>query len=207
MSASFAKLPVPAIARHGWYFVMIQQGRAAGSPPTDADDGALLNQLQSGEQRAMQSVYDRYSAVVYSVALRVLREPTAAEDVVYQVFMQIWRDPESFRASSACLGGALAVLARNLSVEVLRRRRPEPPLEVPISGPANLADHAMQNRIMERARSALKELPRAERKALEMAFFDGLTDIEIADITGDAPGTVRTRLRTSLLSIRKAFTS
>jgi RNA polymerase sigma-70 factor (ECF subfamily) len=71
--------------------------------------------------------------------------------------------------------------------------------------PGDLADEAERGRLMERARTTIQELPREQRKALEMAFFDGLTHSEIADMTGDPLGTVKTRIRTALLSLRKAL--
>ncbi len=72
----------------------------------------------------MASLFDRYSKVVYSVALRVLRDPASAEDVLQEVFMQIWRNPDGFVATRGSLGGWLAVVARNRSIDALRRKKP-----------------------------------------------------------------------------------
>jgi len=175
----------------------------ARKPP--GDDAALLA-LLSGDQSAMTVLYDRYSMLVYSVALRVLREPAAAEDVIQDVFMQLWRSPESFTAVRGNLGSWLAVVARNRSIDVLRRRRPSTTIDdIPLAAPGNLADEAEQKTLMERARAGIQALPREQRKTLEMAFFDGLTHSEIADMTGAPLGTVKTRIRTALLSLRKAF--
>jgi RNA polymerase sigma-70 factor (ECF subfamily) len=179
---------------------------SAVSKASTDDDASLLAQLHSGNQSAMATLYDRYSRLVYSVALRVLREPAAAEDVIQEVFMQLWRNPDNFRASRGSLGGWLAVVARNRSIDVLRRKRAATPMEeVALVMPGDLADEAERGRLMERARTTIQELPREQRKALEMAFFDGLTHSEIADMTGDPLGTVKTRIRTALLSLRKAL--
>jgi RNA polymerase sigma-70 factor (ECF subfamily) len=170
------------------------------------DDSSLLALVQSGDQGAMATLYDRYSRLVYSVALRVLREPTTAEDVIQEVFMQLWRSPDSFAAARGNLGSWLAVVGRNRSIDTLRRKRPAIPIEdLPLVAPGNLSDEAERNRMMERARETIQQLPREQRKTLEMAFFDGLTHSEIADMTGDPLGTVKTRIRTALLSLRKAF--
>ena len=168
----------------------------------------MLDGLRRGDEAAMAALFDRYSKVVYSVALRVLRDPAAAEDVLQEIFMQVWRSPGSFLETKGSLGGWLAVVARNRSIDTLRRRRPTDQVEeISLASPFNLADEAERNRMMERARAAIVKLPAEQRKTLEMAFFDGLTHTEIAEMTGDPLGTVKTRIRSALLSLRKAFSA
>ncbi len=177
-------------------------------PPSTEDDSSLLALVQLADQHAMASLYDRYSKLVYSVALRVLRDPAAAEDVLQEVFMQIWRNPDSFTAARGSLGGWLAIVSRNRSIDTLRRKRPTTDIDdVPIASSYNLADEAERNVLMERARGVIHKLPMEQRKTLEMAFFDGLTHSEISEMTGDPLGTVKTRIRTGLLTLRKAFQS
>jgi len=176
--------------------------------PSIEDDAPLLALVQSGDEHAMASLFDRYSKVVYSVAVRVLRDPAAAEDVLQEVFMQIWRNPDSFSAARGSLGGWLAVVSRNRSIDALRRKRPTDSVDdVVLASSYNLAEEAERNSLMELARGAIVKLPTAQRKTLEMAFFDGLTHSEIAEITGDPLGTVKTRIRSALLTLRKAFQS
>lgn len=171
-----------------------------------ADDAYLLGRIQRGEEAAMASLFDRYSRVVYSVALRVLRDPSAAEDVLQDVFMQIWRKPESFLPNRGSIAGWLAVVSRNRSIDSLRRRKPTDSVEdVVLASPYNLADDAERNLMMERARGVITSLPLEQRKAIEMAFFDGLTHAEIAELTGDPLGTVKTRIRSALIVLRKAM--
>src|ERR1700760_799386 len=98
----------------------------AQNPP---DDAQILARLQDGDESAMAVLYDRYSRVVYSVALRVLRDVPAAEDILQEIFMQIWRQPENFIATRGSLGGWLAVITRNRAIDVLRRRRPTDTVE------------------------------------------------------------------------------
>jgi RNA polymerase sigma-70 factor (ECF subfamily) len=120
--------------------------------------------------------------------------------------MQIWRNPDSFSAARGSLGGWLAVVARNRSIDALRRKRPTDSVEdIVLASPYNLAEEAERNSLMERARSVIVDLPTEQRKTLEMAFFDGLTHSEIAEMTGDPLGTVKTRIRSALLTLRKAF--
>src|ERR1700761_2307247 len=106
-----------------------EAGGVTVSPLSTQDDAALLSLVQKGDEYAMASLYDRYSKIVYSVSLRVLRDPASAEDVVQEIFMQIWRNPEGFVATRGSLGGWLAVVARNRSIDALRRRRPTETVE------------------------------------------------------------------------------
>jgi RNA polymerase sigma-70 factor (ECF subfamily) len=176
--------------------------------PSTEDDPSLLARVRRGDEQAMASIFDRYSRIVYSVALRVLRDPAAAEDVLQEIFMQVWRNPEGFTSAKGNLGGWLTVVARNRSIDILRRRRPSDPVEdVVLASSSNLAAEAERNSLMERARSVIATLPSEQRKTLEMAFFDGLTHSEIAEMTGDPLGTVKTRIRSALLTLRKAFQS
>src|SRR5580698_7389541 len=175
-------------------------------PPSMQEDAHLLSLVQRGDERAMASLYDRYNRVVYSVALRVLRDPSSAEDILQEVFMQIWRNPDSFTAARGSLGGWLSIVARNRSIDLLRRKRPSVDVDdVPLASSCNLADEAERNSLMERARGVIYKLPTEQRKTLEMAFFDGLTHSEIAEVTGDPLGTVKTRIRSALMTLRKAF--
>jgi len=169
-------------------------------------DSDLLARVQRGEESAMAAIYDRYSKIVYSVALRVLRDPASAEDILQEVFMQMWRSPAKFVAARGSLGGWLAVVARNRSIDRLRRRRPSEQVEeMNIAALGNLADEAERSLMMERCRSIIVQLPPEQRKTLEMAFFDGLSHSEIADMTGDPLGTVKTRIRSAVMTLRKAL--
>ena len=154
----------------------------------------------------MASLYDRYSAIVYSVSLRVLRDTGAAEDVLQEVFMQLWRNPALFDASRGNLGAWLAVIARNRSIDALRKRRPETDVEDCILAiEPDLAGDAERVRAMDKVRGALGQMPSPQRAALEMAYFEGMSHTEIAEKTGEPLGTVKTRIRAGLLALRKAF--
>jgi RNA polymerase sigma-70 factor, ECF subfamily len=171
--------------------------------PTDL---ALVAAIRSGEPSAMAALYDRFSSVVYSVALRVLGDTGAAEDILQEVFLQLWRNPASFDASRGSLGAWLAVIARNRAIDGLRKRRPEIDVEdVVLSIEPDLADEADRARAAERVRGVLGSMPAAQRSALEMAYFEGLTHTEIAAKTGEPLGTIKTRIRAGLATLRKAF--
>lgn len=173
---------------------------------TGVSDLSLILAISSGDESAMAALYDRYSSIVYSVALRVLGDTAAAEDVLQEVFMQLWRNPGVFNSSRGNLGAWLAVIARNRAIDGLRKRRPETDVEELIVGvEPDLAGDAERSRAMEKVRSALGAMPAVQRSALELAYFEGLSHSEIAAKTGEPLGTVKTRIRAGLLALRKAF--
>ena len=169
-------------------------------------DTALVSAIRAGDQNAMAALYDRYSPVVYSVALRVLGDTGAAEDVQQDVFMQLWRNPGAFDASRGNLGAWLAVITRNRAIDTLRKRRPQDDIEdVVLSVVPDLAADADRSRIAAKIRELLGAMPPAQRSALEMAYYEGLTHTEIASKTGEPLGTIKTRIRTGLIALRKAL--
>ena len=169
-------------------------------------DATLVLGIRSGNEQAMAQLYDQYSPIVYSVALRVLGDPSAAEDVLQEVFMQLWRMPDSFDASRGSLPGWLAVITRNRAIDFLRKRRPESEInEVVVSVEPDLASKAEWSRLAEKIRIVLRDMAAPQRSALEMAFFEGLTHTEIAQKTGEPLGTIKTRIRAGLATLRKAF--
>jgi RNA polymerase sigma-70 factor (ECF subfamily) len=174
--------------------------------PRAVEDTALLARVGSGDQAAIASLFDRYSGVVYSVALRVLRDPGQAEDVMQDIFLQLWRKPEAFISGRGALAAWLVVVARNRAIDLLRRRRPTDSVdEVVLASTTDLASEAERNALIEKVRNILTGLPAEQKKSVEMAFFEGLSHTEIADRTGDALGTVKTRIRLALISLRKAL--
>jgi RNA polymerase sigma-70 factor, ECF subfamily len=182
----------------------------AGNPSAGAAggaaDAALIGRLRSGEQDAMAELYDRYSPLVYAVALRVLGDTGAAEDVLQEVFMQLWRHPASFDARRGNLGPWLAVIARHRAIDLVRKRRPQSELEdVVIAIDADLEGATERARVVEKVRASLHAMPDPQRQALQMAFFEGMTHSEIAGKTGEPLGTVKTRIRAALSALRRAL--
>lgn len=162
--------------------------------------------LRTGDESAMQVLYDRYAPVVYAVALRVLADTGAAEDVLQEVFLQLWRKPQSFDASRGSMAGWLAVIARHRAVDHLRKRRPTTDIsEIVVAVDADLEGAAERHQALEKVRKALGAMAAEQRSALEMAFFEGLTHVEIAERTGAPLGTVKTRIRAGLGALRKAL--
>src|SRR5215468_7479159 len=152
----------------------------------------------------MAQIYDRYSSVVYAVALRVLADAAAAEDVLQEIFMQLWRNPGAFDASRGNLAPWLAVITRNRAVDVLRKRKPQTEItETLLSVEPDLASETDRSRNVEKVRAILKTMPAPQRSALEMAYFEGYSHTEIAEKTKEPLGTIKTRIRTGLMLLRK----
>jgi RNA polymerase sigma-70 factor (ECF subfamily) len=146
------------------------------------------------------------ASIVYSVALRVLGDTGAAEDILQEIFLQLWRNPELFDSSRGNLAAWLAVIARNRAIDTLRRRRPNTDIaDVIVSTEQDMSAETDRERAMKRVREVLGDMPGPQRRALELAYFDGMTHSEIATKTGEPLGTVKTRIRAALLTLRKAF--
>ncbi len=172
------------------------------------EDGVLLDRITSGDQDAMARFFERYSPMVYSVALRVLKDSGEAEDVVQEIFVRVWKNPAAFVSGKGSLGGWLVVVARNRAIDTLRRRRPSDPIELfSLPSSTNLASEAERSVLMQKIRVAMHELPVEQQKSVELAYFEGLSHSEIAQQTGDPLGTVKTRIRLALLSLRKVLTA
>jgi RNA polymerase sigma-70 factor (ECF subfamily) len=176
----------------------------AGVAP--AVDARLLDGVRGGDQQAMTEIFDRYGRMVYSVALRVLQDPGHAEDVMQEVLLKVWREPQTFLEGRGSLGAWLAVMARNRAIDALRRRRPAETVDdVVLVSKTNLASEFERSSMIEKVRGVLKGLPVEQRASMELAYFEGLSHSEIAARTGDPLGTVKTRIRSALTSLRKAL--
>lgn len=177
---------------------------AVGAFP--AADGQLLARVRSGDQQAMTEIFDRYGRMVYSVALRVLADPGYAEDVMQEVLIKVWKEPGTFLEGRGSLGAWLAVMARNRAIDMLRRRKPTETVEdVVLVSKSNIATEIERNAMIEKVRSVMTGLPPEQQKSMELAYFEGLSHSEIAAKTGDPLGTVKTRIRTALISLRGAL--
>ena len=173
---------------------------------TKADDMRLVARIRAGDQHAMAELYNRYAKVVYGVALRVLQNAEAAEDVLQDVFLQLWRNPDAFDASRGTMAAWLAVISRHRSIDRLRQRRPETDIEeCIIACGRDLSEETERNLVIEKVRQALAEMNPDHRTVLELAFFQGLTHTDIAQKTGEPLGTVKTRIRSGLQKLREKF--
>ena len=172
------------------------------------NDVALIRRVVDGDEAALAMLYDRYSRVVYSAVRRIVDDAGAAEEILQDVFYQLWRTASSFDFTRGSLAGWLLVSARNRAIDRLRRNRAvmEELGERPVALPFHLESQISQNDMMSRVKSVLQTLAPAQRQALDLAYFEGMTHSEIAERTGEPLGTVKTRLRTALGALKRALT-
>jgi RNA polymerase sigma-70 factor, ECF subfamily len=178
-----------------------------------ADDAARLADVAAGDAGALGVLYDRHIRAVYSIALRVLRDESEAEEVVQDVFAQVWRQASRYDRTRGTVAAWLMTIARTRAIDRLRARRARPdsaaasldmstePL-APSIDPGIVID---AERDAQRVRLALDTLPLVQRLALELAYFEGLTQSEIAERLEEPLGTVKTRIRLGLLKLRDAL--
>ncbi len=182
----------------------------------ELDDEELMRRLSYRDLRAFRALFSRYGNLVYSTALRVLRDPSLAEDMVQEIFLRLWRKPESYAATRGKFATWLTSVSRNRAVDEVRSRNrryrhetaspEEQEREFPgpdTDDPAMSAELADQRRLI---LVALQGLPVEQRKTIELAYFGGLTQQEIAERLHQPLGTVKTRIRLGMQKLRAALT-
>lgn len=181
-----------------------------GRVEDDLDLETCIGRVAAGDQAAFAVMYDQLAPSVYGVARRVLRDPAQAEEVTQEVFTEIWRQATRFDAGRGSVRTWALTIAHRRSVDRVRSeqaRRDRQTRQATLDPPADPTpeDTALDSEDRERARAALAELSVAQREALELAFYDGLTHVQIADHLGIALGTVKTRIRDGLVRLRAAL--
>jgi RNA polymerase sigma-70 factor (ECF subfamily) len=184
-------------------------GQAAGPKRGLRDsDEDLLTRIVSGDEVALGDVYDRYRGLLRSVSRHILQDAGAVEEVVQDTFYQLWRLAGSFDAARGTLGCWLLVIARNRSIDRVRRRVAvveEQASATQLGSVLDIESFVAKNELTRSVRAALRVLPEGQRVAVELAYFEGFTQSEIAKRTGEPLGTVKTRLRTALASLKAYF--
>lgn len=187
-----------------------QQLSRETSSESRASDAALIGRLVLRDESALAALYDRYACMISSVLRRILRDNQAAEELLQDIFFQLWNNASRFDSSRGSLPAWLVVIARNRAISRLRRHNPaagDALLDGMASSPLNLESSAAQQQLLERVQASLENLPKEQRTAVELAYFEGLTHSEIAARTGDPLGTVKTRLRSALETLRRTLHS
>jgi RNA polymerase sigma-70 factor, ECF subfamily len=177
----------------------------------ESEDEALVQRMAAGDDAALGALYDRWHAVVHGAVSRMLRQPEDVDDVVEEAFWQAWRQASRFDRSRGAVQAWLSTIARSRALDRVRtlRRRREEPLEgddgqVVVQQAAE-GDPGLDAEASERRRivvAALSGLPAEQREALELGYFGGLSQTEIAERTGQPLGTVKTRMRLALQKLR-----
>jgi RNA polymerase sigma-70 factor, ECF subfamily len=182
----------------------VRPGRATGDTTTD---WSLLARIGQKDEEALSALYDRYSGLVYSEAKRILRDTGAAEEILQDLFYQVWRTAERFDPARGSLAGWLLVAARNRAISRLRRKGGinEELKENDVPFHVNVESHAAQTLLLDKVRTVMGTLPEGQREALECAYFEGMSHSEIAEKTGQPLGTVKTRIRSAMEALKKVL--
>lgn len=183
---------------------------------TDLSDAELMQRVSGGEASALEVLYDRYSRVVMSFAFRILGDRAAAEELLQEVFLKTWRQAGSFTQARGSFVTWLLSITHNMAIDEIRKRNRRPQRansEDPMLALANVRDTetpvdqlALLGSLRTEIGSALRELPDAQRTAIEMAYFEGLTQREIAERVGEPLGTIKTRMRLGMRKLRDMLT-
>jgi RNA polymerase sigma factor (sigma-70 family) len=188
-----------------------ERGRRGPASPVDDPDRAVLARIADGQLDALTELYDRYRTMAYSIAFRITNDRALAEDVVQDGFVGAWRYAPKYVEGRGSVKTWLLAIVHHRAIDALRRRRatselperdaaPPPSLTLPDVWP-EVAGRLLRLEIL----SALRTLSDVQREAIELAYFGGLTQQEIAKKTGTPLGTVKSRVRIGLLAMRRAL--
>jgi RNA polymerase sigma-70 factor (ECF subfamily) len=190
-----------------------------GFPPDliEASDAELIGRAAQGEARALEVLYERYSGVVFSFALRIVADRPLAEEILQEAFFRAWQQGSNFSTGRGTFITWLLSITHNLSIDEIRRRRRRPqkadseePEQVLAAVPdtsVGVEDEVWLGALRETIGEALAGLPPAQREAIEMAYFRGMTQREIAEALGEPLGTIKTRMRLGLQKLKDALGS
>jgi RNA polymerase sigma-70 factor (ECF subfamily) len=177
-------------------------------------DAALVHRLLHQDVNAFEQLYDRHSRIVYSLVLRILQQTQTAEEVVQDVFLQVWRNASQYQESRGPFVPWLLTMARNRALDTLRlkserqRRREDQAEELPsISEAPQYEKELDQKRRAERVRSLMAQLSAPQQKAIQMAYFEGLSHTEIAAALKEPLGTVKSWIRNGLLRLKEGLSA
>jgi RNA polymerase sigma-70 factor, ECF subfamily len=168
----------------------------------------LIHQVANQDRDAFSQLYDRFSSLVFTLAMRMLRARSDAEDLLQEVFVQVWRQARNYSTERGSPEAWIVNIARSRAIDKIRSIRRMEPSFVLTDDPAraessdNVESSAAESEARMAMNSALANLPDTQRKVLELAYFDGLTQTEIADRLAEPLGTVKTRMRSGIQRLR-----
>jgi len=189
------------------------QPTSARSNPHAAEDVTLASRIADGDSAALEVLYDRYNRVVYSFAIRMLADVRSAEELTQEVFLRLWRQGGSYQPGRGAFLTWLLSITHNMAIDEIRRRKRRPlvqdlgeddqTLQMLPDLKSNVEDAAWLTSLQGIVREALTDIPAPQRRVIELAYFKGLTQREIAETLNEPLGTVKTRMRLGLLKMRE----
>lgn len=178
---------------------------------TRTEDEKLIERLATGaDEAALSELYDRYQAVMYAIAMRITKDQALAQDAVQEAFVGVWRNASRYAVARASVRTWMLSITHHRAIDIIRRRKATTELpETDSTDPALTAPDVWPevSRSLDRdtVKQAMDGLPAAQREAISMAYFGGLTQVEIADRTGVPLGTVKSRVRLGLTQMRRTL--
>jgi RNA polymerase sigma-70 factor (ECF subfamily) len=181
---------------------------AEAAPPVASSDAELLHAVARGDESALAALYDRYNSILLGLLLRILHSRSEAEDVLQEVFLQIWQRAANFDEARGRGFTWMVTLARSRAIDRLRslqsrQRADDTALRDAPEAVGDASQDAYHSEQREIVRAALAEIPEEQRRALLLAYFEGLTQSEIAARLGQPLGTVKTRMRSGMSKLRE----
>ena len=181
----------------------------------NAEDAALIGQMKSGDEGAFTTFYDRFAPGLFSMIYAILHDQKESEDVLQEAFLQMWKRTATYDAARSSLFTWAVMIARHKAIDRLRSRQRQTRLSeavaneteaFAVSAPSDRADNALaRTDERERVRAALGQIGADQREAIDLAFFGGLTQTQIAERLGAPLGTVKARIRRGLLALREVL--
>jgi RNA polymerase sigma-70 factor (ECF subfamily) len=179
---------------------------------SDDSDAGLVEQVARGDEAALASLYDRHGPAAYGLALRIVRDPALAEDAVQEAFLAVWRGAERFERARAKPSTWLLSLVHHKSVDLVRREQSRPPRADEERAPERVAETDVSGDVLRSAERdevhrALARLTPPQRQVLELAYFGGFSQSELAERIGEPIGTVKSRTHAALARLRQLLAS
>jgi RNA polymerase sigma-70 factor (ECF subfamily) len=195
------------------WLIAVFSGVGVDRAEADPDDAGLIQRLTDGDTTAAADLYDRHARIVYSLVLRILQSEAEAEDLMQDVFVQAWQQAARYDRSRGSVAGWLLTMARTRAIDKLRARRVRPEgkavemdsVERTLACPADIVGSLIAGEEATAVRRALAELPLLQRIAIELAYYEGLSQREVAERLDEPLGTIKTRIRTGMLRLRESL--
>jgi RNA polymerase sigma-70 factor (ECF subfamily) len=195
-----------------WVVLALFGTSAAAALERRHADQASLVRIAEGDGQALAELYDRHARLVFSLALRILQDRADAEDIVQDVFAQVWAQARRYDPARGAVAAWMLTLARSRAIDRLRARRARPETAAEASAAESMPDSSARQDVdllsaeqVMRLQQALEELPEGQRVALELAYYEGLTHVEVAARLGEPLGTIKTRIRQAVIRLRESL--
>ena len=181
-----------------------------GSGSKFMTDGELISKVSKRDRQSFDLFYDRYSQIIFNLCVRILRDTAEAEDVLQEIFVQVWREAERFDPTRASAKTWLFTIARSRALDRYRsrktvRQRLDDDAADDLSSIAVQGDFQQNSLMQQYVEKAMQQLTGEQKRVLELSYYEGLTQEEIAEKLGEPLGTIKSRIRASLMKLRSYF--